>query len=276
VRGFTLVELLVVIGIISVLISLLLPALNKARAAATNVACLSNLRQVGMAMLGYVGENRGKLPYGSIHPSGESLLYSALIDSHWLPTPVSEKFTWYLPWGTEPTTGKVTRVLLCPAEKNNMVSAPTAFALGKWKNRAVQDRIPVGGSYMKSNSVVSTYGFNAMTFPYGRSDGSNGYYKAVRNDGSTLNINLGFGARSDTWDQPGLSLSRCSRPSETWMAFDANSDPAFSRIVFRHSGMSANFVYFDGHAGSARASEMNARYYWNEYRPADERLVYIR
>jgi prepilin-type N-terminal cleavage/methylation domain-containing protein/prepilin-type processing-associated H-X9-DG protein len=61
--GFTLVELLVVIGVIAVLISLLLPALNKARAAAMNVQCTSNLRQVAMAILYYANNSRGMLPY---------------------------------------------------------------------------------------------------------------------------------------------------------------------------------------------------------------------
>jgi prepilin-type N-terminal cleavage/methylation domain-containing protein len=60
-RAFTLVELLVVIGIIALLIAILLPALNKARENSRRIRCLSNMRQLTIAWLNYAQGNRGKL-----------------------------------------------------------------------------------------------------------------------------------------------------------------------------------------------------------------------
>lgn len=93
-NGFTLVELLVVIGIIALLISILLPALNRARESAKTVQCLSNLRQIGLAIATYVNQNQGFIPPYYINangvtnlPQGHIYWFQLLMDSNLLGTP---------------------------------------------------------------------------------------------------------------------------------------------------------------------------------------------
>lgn len=60
--GFTLVELLVVIGIISLLISILLPTLNRVRETARSAKCMNNMRQIALATINYANDNNGLMP----------------------------------------------------------------------------------------------------------------------------------------------------------------------------------------------------------------------
>jgi prepilin-type N-terminal cleavage/methylation domain-containing protein/prepilin-type processing-associated H-X9-DG protein len=78
--AFTLVELLVVIGIITVLISILMPALRRARQHAQRTECLSQLRQIGGALAAYVAEHKGRTPvqvYDAVRHWGDPNVYDS-------------------------------------------------------------------------------------------------------------------------------------------------------------------------------------------------------
>ncbi|MDB5297113.1 MAG: xcpT 9 [Phycisphaerales bacterium] len=73
-RGFTLVELIVAIGIIALLIAILMPALSRAREAAKRAVCASNLRQLGLAARAFANDHKGRFPmsYGTGTPPAAS------------------------------------------------------------------------------------------------------------------------------------------------------------------------------------------------------------
>jgi len=82
-RGFTLIELLVVIAIIAILASMLLPGLAKSKDKAVQTQCLSNLKQLNLAMVMYCGDNREKTPPKGAVPNTGIWWYSGPKDIWW-------------------------------------------------------------------------------------------------------------------------------------------------------------------------------------------------
>jgi prepilin-type processing-associated H-X9-DG protein/prepilin-type N-terminal cleavage/methylation domain-containing protein len=123
VRAFTLVELLVVIGIIALLIAILLPALRKARVSAQTAACLSNLRQIGIAYNIYANENNGWLPSAGpnrdfrLSPNGISMTWpERLVLAKALPMNLPYGYSWNDSQGFRnyPISGRLQGVFVCP------------------------------------------------------------------------------------------------------------------------------------------------------------------
>jgi prepilin-type processing-associated H-X9-DG protein/prepilin-type N-terminal cleavage/methylation domain-containing protein len=237
--AFTLVELLVVIGIIGLLIAILLPALSKARQHANQVSCSSNLRQMGLALIMYTNE-WGYYPGARYHTTAGQ-------DYAVWPTRLRR----YL--------GNSQKVFLCPSQDASLYSWPTGMTTG-----VVAQDADTGFGYKKGETLLlEDLSNNTGYWSYGYNDW--GAYDPGNTPAVATDRQRGLGG--DLWVTTAtppafvsseLKASAVKRPFQMIMiadvspklgwAFNFNLDPRNQKEApgIIHGGK-ANILYGDGH-----------------------------
>jgi len=252
--GFTLVELLVVIGIIAVLISLLLPALNRAQDAGRSIQCQSNMRQVGVAITLHAQNHRNQMPYqGDFGTTYKGRSYVAL--------PIETVVA--LGLGLRPNVSGVypkVGVLQCPSAEqagNRHYRAhprlvPNFQALNGKAIANTVDGSPKLGGTRRSSEIILLYEATQQLFSgawagqvYGNVDDLSYNVDSSRvfwDDNAFLNVNNpGLGSALVTYTNSNRDATSIG---------DANRGH-FRFRHFKNSGISLLFV--DGHTETVRA-----------------------
>jgi prepilin-type N-terminal cleavage/methylation domain-containing protein len=149
-RAFTLVELLVVIGIIALLISILLPALSTAREASKKTACLSNMRQLGTVLQMYATEYKDFIPIGYVSEKQFSYVV------HWNNAGSNPPKPSQMGLLVEAGIIKDGKAFYCPSEEKTMFMYDTADNEWPWDKNPPSPKLTVAGKDMHTRFGFST------------------------------------------------------------------------------------------------------------------------
>jgi len=261
--GFTLVELLVVIGIIATLIAILLPVLNKARESARTIQCQSNLRQIGLGITIYAADYGGHVVPATTYTfnqpgspgqwSSSGTWVTLLLKAKALPVQVAQQFS----------TGKITmqrgNCLYCPSGTD----IPCTYPAGKFRPATHQSM--TGSGYhdnfdTEQGQNLHYYGWYTMNATIYKGDvlGTFPFNESPILDAS--------GTTVVTYST--LKLDALKPPTMVPMVFDGASTDhqTFDTVInLRHNyGKLCNAVFADGHCESLRGDELpggvNAQY----------------
>lgn len=224
-RGFTLIELLVVISIITLLISILLPALAAARDVARSLQCLSNEHQIGLGIVLYANDHDAYIPpeMGEVHGIDRWRWPQILKENGYINTPMAPIN------GGAVTVG----VFSCPAE-----SSPTTHSAQSW-NRA----------WYKTNYGLNNYfATNWKNHPSNYRTGRLAPFERIYNSTSYRNTNPSAVA---LLGDSGMGPESRWGPLIWWHMSN-----------FRHRG-SWNVLYFDFHAGSISDMPDKSQAFWH-------------
>jgi prepilin-type N-terminal cleavage/methylation domain-containing protein/prepilin-type processing-associated H-X9-DG protein len=228
--GFTLVELLVVIGLIAMLMSLLFPVAGKMRAAANGTACLSNLRQMGLAWTMYTSDNRGKLlPYVGSTPATPDVAWN----QYWL--------------GVLEARNVKDKALLCP-----MTGEPSESAANKGFGNATtawNGKFYQAGSPIRFNAITfrqGSYGYNRGLTARG-GYGADGKATSLTSVLDTSNVPMFFDcAHFDAAPVNGSEAGPPAPPPDLKGATVNHTSPDHFRILLSRHGRGINVCMADG------------------------------